>query len=300
MNEFAQKPAWHDSKIKVWLMVIIFWPIGLYGLYSSRTISNFTKLAIPGVIILTLIVISMIGSARTDTLVTAIKNGDITTLQEYDFKSIKQIPVVYFAVDNGTPEVLGYFISKGYEVIAKGYNPETENYDKTYNAIFKAIENNNPEMLSVLSSVGGYNIMEWTEKYRAHKADLLAKAQAEEQRKAEMAAKIQIVERIEQGKKYWPSEDDVKTICAYLTTPAMAAVNADQRGYSRLDIVTMAKNTQGLLADKIPDIAYVDWFQPLAYKLIAVNIYESRHGSLRGLNDVNFNIICRKMFEEMN
>lgn len=76
--------------------------------------------------------------------------------------------------------------------------------------------------------------------------------------------------------KYWPDYDDSKVICTYLSLPAMAALHADSREHSKSEIETMVQNTQGFLAGKIPEIEYVDWYQPVAHKLVVETIYDNR------------------------
>jgi len=76
--------------------------------------------------------------------------------------------------------------------------------------------------------------------------------------------------------KYWPNLDDGNVICTYLSFPAMAALHAEKRGYSKAEIETMVWNTQGFLAEKIPEIEHVDWYQPVAKLMVLKNIYANR------------------------
>lgn len=76
--------------------------------------------------------------------------------------------------------------------------------------------------------------------------------------------------------KYWPNYEDSTVICTYLSLPAMAALHADSRGYSKTEIETMVQNTQGFLAEKIPEIEHVEWYLPVAKLMVVKNIYANR------------------------
>jgi len=287
-----EQSSWHDRGFYVWLMVLLFMPIGLYGLYKTKSISPKTKKIASGLFFSALIIAGMFGADRTETITSAIKAGDIETLKEYDFKTIERTPVIYYTVANGTPDTLKYFLDKGHEVIATGYNWRTKANDKTYNAIFKAIEDNKPEMLSVLGSTGKFNIDEWTKKYEIHKAEI-------EQAKVIAQLEAQAKARLTQAEGYWPNAEEAKFVCSYLSIPAMAAVYADIRGYSRSQIVTMAQNTQGFLAEKIPQIGNADWYQPLMHSLIVEDIYDNRQTFLKYSeedNSASFKVVCMRRF----
>ena len=163
------KTNWYDKKWVVIVLIIIFFPIGLYGLWKNKDFSKGVKIGITVPIILYFLISIIIGGSDTTTTSkeskTNVKHlGIIYDIPQLDGKNINQVIKILGKPDSDdesmTNERQSFYSKNGYDLIVT-YNPN----NKIITDYF--ISTNNPsgecegyqDLLEVTNSLNNKNII---------------------------------------------------------------------------------------------------------------------------------------------